>query len=224
MEKPKEDEKMYNLYLKGLSTDDQELQQIRNLFKKNNLEFTDVFDSYENLSVLHKNKLIAEVNEQIRKKNPTMQNINLICHSMGCNLGVLAAEKSSTIKKMVLISPEFGEYSKKEKNQIQEARIIPSIHRPFGEQRKKVNKETFKSLIIFNQTKPWTTLAIERINIPVLIIYAKDDNVIPKEYLNHLSKRKDNIKVEAIDSKLHNPLTSRDHGQKTLNLIKKYLN
>ena len=215
---------MYNLYLKGLSTDGQELQQIRNLFKKNNLEFTDIFDSYENLPVLHKDKLIAEVNEQIRKKNPTMQNINLICHSMGCNLGVLAAETSSTIKKMVLISPEFGEYSKKEKNQIQKARIIPSIHRPFGEKSKKVNKETFKSLIIFNQTKPWTTLAIERINIPVLIIFAKDDNVIPKEYLNHLSKRKDNIEVKAIDSKLHNPLTSKSHGQKTLNLIKNYLN
>ena len=33
---------MYNLYLKGLSTDNQELNQIRTLFKENGLEFTNV--------------------------------------------------------------------------------------------------------------------------------------------------------------------------------------
>ena len=36
---------MYNLYLKGLSTDNQELTQIRNLFKENELDFTNAFNT-----------------------------------------------------------------------------------------------------------------------------------------------------------------------------------
>ena len=37
---------------------------------------------------------------------------------MGCNFGVLAADKSKKVNKMILISPEFGEYSSEEKKQI----------------------------------------------------------------------------------------------------------
>ena len=51
---------MYNLYLKGLSTDNQELNQIRTLFKENGLEFTNVFNSYANLSMLSKTNLNAK--------------------------------------------------------------------------------------------------------------------------------------------------------------------
>lgn len=223
MEKLKEDKKMYNLYLKGLSTDNQELQQIRSLFKANDLEFTNVFNSYAGLSMLSKDELNAEIKDRISKCNPTMQNIDLICHSMGCNLGTIATEKAAKIKSLILISPEFGEYSRKEKNQIQEERLHPTIQRPFGEQTQKINSETAKSLILFNRTKPWATLAIERINVPTLIIYSKDDTFIPKEYLQNLASRKDNIEIEIINSKLHNPLTGIDHRQKTMSLIKSHL-
>ena len=214
---------MYNLYLKGLSTDNQELNQIRTLFKENGLEFTNVFNSYANLSMLSKTNLNAEIAEKIRKCNPTMQNINLICHSMGCNLGAIATESSSKIKSLILISPEFGEYSKKEKNQIQEEKLHPTIQRPFGEKNQKINGETAKSLIVFNRTKPLATLAIEKVKVPTLIIYSKDDTFIPKEYLHHLASRKDNIEIAEINSKLHNPLSSIDHKQKTINLIKSHL-
>ena len=38
MEEPRKDDKMYNLYLKGLSTNNDELDKIRNLFKKYGLD------------------------------------------------------------------------------------------------------------------------------------------------------------------------------------------
>ena len=40
---------MNNLYFKGLSTDNQELEKIRSMFKENDLRFTNVFYSYEGL-------------------------------------------------------------------------------------------------------------------------------------------------------------------------------
>lgn len=214
--------KMYNLYLKGLSTDNQELSEIKDSFNDNGLSFTNVFDSYSNLAALSKNAIQAEVDEKIRRANPTMQNVNLICHSMGCNLGVLAAEQSKKIKSLVLISPEFGEYSTKEKRKIEEANIHPTFQRQYGEKETKISSEKIRSIIVFNRTKPWATLAIEKVDIPVLIIYSKDDTFIPKEYLENLAKRKDNIEIETINSKLHNPLTSLDHKNKTIKLIKDF--
>ena len=112
---------------------------------------------------------------------------------------------------------------KKEKRKIEEAKVYPSVQRPFGEKSKKISKETARSIILFNRTKPWSTLAIERINVPILIIYSKDDIFIPKEYWHNLANRKNNIEIEEINSKLHNPLSSIDHKQKTINLIKSHL-
>lgn len=214
---------MNNLYFKGLSTDNQELEKIRSMFKENDLRFTNVFYSYEGLPLFSKEKLNAAIDDEVRRSNPIGQDVNIICHSMGCNLGILNAEKSSKVKKMVLISPEFGEYSKKEKRIIEEAKTHPSIQRPFGEKSKKISGETAKSIILFNRTKPWATLALERVNVPILIIYSKDDIFIPKEYLHRLANRKDNVEIEIINSKLHNPLTSIDHGSKTMSLIKNHL-
>ena len=209
---------MNNLYFKGLYTEAQELNKIKNNFENNGLSCSLVFDNYSNLPLLSKNELNAAIDKQVRRCNPIGQNINIICHSMGCNLGVLHAEKSTKIKKIVLISPEFGEYSKKEKYN------LSIIQTPFGEKNPKLNGDAAKSLIIFKRTKPYATLAIERINVPVLIIYSKDDELIPKEYLKNLSKRKDNIKLFSLNSKLHNPLASKDHGPKTMKLIKNFLN
>ena len=214
---------MYNLYFKGLSADNKDINKLRDLFKENGLELTNAFDSYEDLAALSKDKIYSEINDKLIEVNPTMQDVNLICHSMGCNIGALATEKSNKIKKLILISPEFGEYSSKEKAKLEDKNIFPTIQSEYGE-KSKINLEKFRSLIVFKRTKPLATLAIERINIPTLIIYSKDDDFIPKEYLNSLSKRKDNIEIKRISAKLHNPLSSKDHKQKTIKLIKNFLN
>ena len=149
--------------------------------------------------------------------------INLICHSMGCNLGILAADKSKKINKIILISPEFGEYSPKEQEQIKYEKIHPNIQTAYGENQPQINSNMLKSLILFKKSKQLATATIEKINIPILIIYSKDDTFIPKNYLNDLKARKENIKLATIDTKLHNPLISQTHNQKTIRLIKNYL-
>ena len=84
----------YNLYFKGLSTNNAELNQIRKLFKQHNLDFTAVFGDYSTLPLASNQKLKIALDDKIRENNPIGHNLNLICHSMGCNLGVIAAEHS----------------------------------------------------------------------------------------------------------------------------------
>ena len=65
---------MYNLYFKGLSTDNKDINKLRDLFKENGLELTNVFDSYEDLAALSKDKIYSEINDKLIEVNPTMFN------------------------------------------------------------------------------------------------------------------------------------------------------
>ncbi len=62
-----------------------------------------------------------------------------------------------------------------------------------------------KSFIVFKKTQPIASMAIEKINVPTLIIYSKADPFIPKDYLNNLADRKSNIEITTIDTDQHNP-------------------
>ena len=208
---------MYNLYFKGLSTNNAELNQIRELFKTHNLDFTALYDDYGTLPLLLKHKLKMTLDDRINERNPMGQNFNLICHSMGCNLGVIAAEHSKKIKSMVLISPEFGEYSDEEKI------IMENVNKNNSGVRTKLDVSKVKSFILFKKTQPIASVIIERINVPTLIIYSKDDPFIPKDYLNDLADRKDNIELSIIDTNEHNPLLNEDSKSSVMRLIKKHI-
>ena len=66
-------------------------------------------------------------------------------------------------------------------------------------------------------------IAIEKIQIPTLIIYSKDDSFIPKDYLKDLADRKENIKIATINTKFHNPLVNGRNKSKTMHLIQKHI-
>lgn len=214
---------MYNLYLKGLSTNNEELDKIRNLFKKYGLDFANVFDNYAELPIKTNDALKVSIDDKFRKCNPMGQKVNLICHSMGCNLGVIATERSKKIKSLILISPEFGEYSEKEMEKIENENINLNNPREFGELEVKNNANKIKSLIVFQKTKLLAATAIEKIKVPTLIIYSKDDLFIPQDYLNDLANRKDNIKLATLNTKFHNPLVNGRNKSKTMRLIQKHI-
>ena len=76
---------------------------------------------------------------------------------------------------------------------------------------------------MFKKTQPIASAIIERINVPTLIIYSKDDPFIPKDYLNDLADRKDNIELSIIDTNEHNPLLNEDSKSSVMRLIKKQI-
>lgn len=214
---------MYNLYYKGLLTDVNELDEIKRFFKENNVSLTPVFENYATLPLTSIKNLNAALQDKFREANPMGQQANLICHSMGCNLGVLTTIKTPKVKKLVLISPQFGNYTEEELDKQKNEKIKSPLQRPYGEQKTKTNNDKIKSLIVFNKTQQLAKVAIEKINVPTLIIYSKDDAFIPKEYLQDLSERKDNITLATIDTKMNNPLTHKPYREKTLKLIKRHI-
>ena len=115
---------------------------------------------------------------------------------------------------MILISPRFGQYSKEEKRKIKSQKLTQS------NPKNSFDSEKIKTIILFNKTKSYTNLAIEKIKIPILIVYSKNDVYVPKEYLNDLASKKDNIIIKEIDSSSRNLLVPKE---KTLRLIKPYL-
>ena len=78
-------------------------------------------------------------------------------------------------------------------------------------------------LNFFKYTQPLAAMAIEKINVPTLIIFSKGDIFIPQEYLRELSERKENIELVSLDTNLHNPLLDEEYSQKTMKLIKKHI-
>ncbi len=205
---------MNNLYFKGLDTDHQEFDQVKRIFNQEGLNLTNVFYSYTSLPLTSNDKIMFDINDEVRRSNPIGQNVNVICNSIGCNFGVLAANKSPKIKNMILISPRFGQYSKEEKRKIKSQKLTQS------NPKNSFDSEKIKTIILFNKTKSYTNLAIEKIKIPILIVYSKNDVYVPKEYLNDLASKKDNIIIKDIDSSSRNLLVPKE---KTLRLIKPYL-
>ena len=119
---------------------------------------------------------------------------------------------------MILISPEFGEYSDDEK------KIMENANKNNEGTHNKLSASKAKSFIVFKKTQPIASIAIEKLNIPTLIIYSKADPFIPKDYLNNLANRKSNIEIATIDTDQHNPLINKDSKSKTMCLIKKHAN
>lgn len=214
---------MYNLYYKGLTTNLEELDETRKFFNENGLNLNFVFEHYADLPLTSIKNLNATLNDAFIKANPMGQKANLICNTMGCNLGVLTASKSKKIKRLVLIAPEFGNYTEEEQKQIDYEKGDDKIIRPYGEEKTKLNKNKIKKLIISNKTQSLAKIAIEKVNVPTLIIYSKDDAFIAKEYLNDLAKRKNNIEIKTVKTKMHNPLKSKSEKEKVMHLIKKHL-
>ena len=214
---------MYNLYYKDLTTNSDELDETKRLFNENGLDLNIVFEHYSKLPITSIRNLNANLTDAFIKANPMGQKANLICTAMGCNLGILTASKSKKIKSLTLIAPEFGNYTKDEQKQIDYEKGDDKIIRPYGEEKSKINNNKIKKLFISNKTQALAKIAIEKIDVPTLIIYSKDDAFIAKDYLNDLAQRKDNIKIATVQTKIHNPLKSKNEKEKVIRLIKKHV-
>ena len=201
----------YNLFFKGLSADKKELEDVQKMAVENGFDLDIAFDDYGNITLDSLEKLSQKINERAT-------DVNFICHSMGCNLGILTAKKIERIRSLVLISPEFGDYSD------EELEIQAKAQKDASSQvRREFTEDVVHAFKFFKYTQPLAAMAVEKINVPILIIFSKGDIFIPQEYLRELSARKDNIELVFLDTNLHNPLLDEEYSQKTMKLVKKHI-
>jgi pimeloyl-ACP methyl ester carboxylesterase len=214
---------MTNLYLKGMNTTKKDLNVLIRKFENENVILTPLYESYNNLHFQNQNTLEKTLQEKIKLYNFNQHGINLICHSMGCNLGTIIAENTDEIDKLVLLSPEFFCPKNDEKKAILKLRENNNL---YGETLK---NELFpfsifqiKDFLLFKQTQPLAKAAIEKVTKPTLIIYSQGDPYVSTRYMRYLSVQQ-NIESYTIASCNHNPVLAEKEGQKVLTLIKDFL-
>lgn len=214
----------YNFYLKGLSATDNELNSIEQKFDNMGLKLYPVGINYEELYKKNEIRAFNCLNNDIYYNHgifPCMPNkINLICHSMGCNLGVTFANLNNNVGKLVLISPEITKISNEEKEAIIQNRKNSNIYTP---KKTKLNLQKIKSIILFLKSQKWAEKNIIELlekNIDILCIYSNGDEFVSQNYIHQLANHP-NVSEYEVDSNNHNPLL--DNDDKVYDKIKEFL-
>ena len=191
---------MVNFYIKGMSTTKEEQKNIIDNFKEHGIDVIPVIDDYKNYSI---KTIVPYIEKFIENNNPNNEEVNLICHSMGCNFGYLINETTNThINKTVYISPEFVSTTSKEKEEISgrynginyniPTNTKPNLHNIilYYKSLKKVLKSR-KDLVSINDADS-------------LIVYSKGDVFVSQNWIN--SDFNHSTSIIEIESNSHNPL------------------
>lgn len=211
---------MSNFYLKGLSTTPEELKIIKNNFSTQGVDLTTICSKYSEIYMFSKKKIQDYAESFVLKNNEAGTPINLVCHSMGCNLGLLASSKISNLNKLVLISPEFRKPTNEEQD-----RILVS----FPNQENEVNSkmalpEKLKSFILYLRTQGWNDSEITKViaeKCDISLLYSKGDRFVSQEAIHNLTNKYPKINEYGIDSSRHNPLLTTEGVKAVVKVLKK---
>lgn len=192
-------------YLKGLSTTTSELEAIKSKFSKSGIELIPLVDNYADIYNINEQEFIEKMKEKLKEE----QDINLVCHSMGCNFGLLLASNIPNIKTLTLVSPEFVQTSKEEKQNIKNNKSTKNDEKiQIGPKMNLVDK--LKSLKLFTKSIEWINnylLTFFKNNtIPTKIVYSKGDIFVSQKFIHKL----ENIDCYEANSNNHNPLLTDD--------------
>lgn len=200
-------------YLKGMSSDKDELDYLKMKFENEGMELIPVIDNYANYSKMSK----EEITEDLINRLPKDERINLVCHSMGCNYGLLVANNMNNIEHITFVSPEFEKMTSSDYESIVTF-PRPMDHRPnkmkFG-----INK--LKNIMAFVKSSKWSRSELKRFlitkDIPTLIFYSTGDGFVSRKQFEDMYEL-DNINFQRFDTNNHNPLLENN---KSVELIKK---
>ena len=189
-------------YLKGLSTTVKEFEYIYSKFSYGDVELVSLVDNYADLSKLSKEKIIEYLKEKINASGE--ENINLICHSMGCNFGLILASNMDNINNVIFVSPEFENVTKEEQSQIEPS----SRQSAYVSENMPMSLSKLKSILLFMKSKKWVNEEMTNFinkNIKTSILYSKGDKFVSRKIIHKLSEQ-ENINEYEIDTNNHNPL------------------
>ena len=196
------------VFLKGLSTNKEELSFIKDKFNSNGIEFINLVDDYSEFFNMPKGEIWKILSQRVQDITRQTEPVTLVCHSMGCNYGLLLASNLLLlIKNCIFISPEFEKITKEEQDKIVESTnkmTKEPSHMKFG-----INK--IKNLFAFIESSKWVpsvlTFYLNEESGPrfTTILYSKGDKYVSRRIINAMTEY-DNISSYEIDTNNHNPL------------------
>lgn len=196
------------VYLKGLSTNKEELDFIKNKFESEGIHFINLVDDYSEFYNKSKEEVCEIIGQRIHNLTWQSEPVTLVCHSMGCNYGLLVGPNPLfLIKNVVFISPEFKKITKEERDNIVES--TNAITREPAQMKFGINK--LKNIRTFIQSSKWVDGALDNyLNSEIgpkftTILYSKGDKYVSREIINKMAECR-NIKSYEVDTNNHNPL------------------
>lgn len=193
------------VYLKGLSTNKEEIDFIKNKFNSEGFEFINLVDDYSEFFNKTKEEIINTLSERIHNITWQTEPATLVCHSMGCNYGILLDPNLCLLKNTVFISPEFKKMTDEEKQKIEKSANETTndpAQMKFG-----INK--IKNIGAFLASTKWIEEAVNDYLIKkprkTTILYSKGDMFVSREIINKMAES-DFINSYEIDTNNHNPL------------------
>ncbi len=196
------------VYLKGLSTNEEELSFIKDKFNSNGIEFINLVDDYSEFFNKSKEEIWEVLGQRVHNITWQTEPVTLVCHSMGCNYGLLLASSPLLlIKNVIFISPEFERITKAEQEKIVES--TNDITKEPSQMKFGINK--IKNISAFIKSSKWVPKTLNfylNENFGpnfTTILYAKGDKYVSREIINAMSEY-DNINSYEIDTNNHNPL------------------
>ncbi len=188
-------------YLKGMSTNKEELNLIKESFEDKYIEFESLIDDYSEICGLSK----KGITKYLVDKLPKDENINIVAHSMGCNFALLLANELDNISTITFVSPEFEEVDDKERKE-----IVPSTNETvYKLSTLNFGIKKIRSILLFLRSKKWINRELFffffKKNTRTLVIYSKGDQYVSRRILNQMEEY-DNVSLFEADSNSHNPL------------------
>ena len=220
-----------NLYLPGvepLSTKDK--VKLETQFSVNGLEDIEFFEASKILNVFSTRSGIRNTLLRYISKKYNGADINFICHSAGCNYGLIIVEAmlldlasklnqsvDFKINSMAYISPEIIQVSKDEKEFIidakEEADYYSEGYSYF--KRSDVSLKKLRNIALFIKTQKSALnaareLSLSGLEYPLFVARSKGDEYVSPSGVGLIASGSLNSEIYAVNSCYHNPLLSKE--------------
>ena len=193
-------ENMRAYYLKGLETTIEDFEYICTKFEEKGIYLTLLEYDYSKFFKLSTDEIV----ESLKSRISMDQDISLICHSAGCNFGLLLANSLPNVKNVAFISPLFDEVTKAEKKAV----TLSKNETSYKTTPSKFGIKKLKNIFVFLKSKKWVPIELSRYihsDINTIILYSKGDRYISRSILYSMAKL-DNIDIAELDCNSHNPV------------------
>lgn len=195
------------VYVPGLITNPKDEICLQNDFPEYGVTDCHIFDY--NLWFKEKS-FLSKVEEQFSRVTNGCENVYLICHSTGGNIGIYLASKFSTVKKLVLLAPAVKNFNlwQLTMNAIQKSVLMPRIDREIHTIKDTLNRTkvlckefTFKIFKTFPEIAKLAESSLNKCACPTMVVQGTRDLIVPIEsstlvYDNIGSSIKEYIEVE----------------------------
>ncbi len=209
---------MEKIYIPGILGNRDELHDIEKLFKEQNMSVVSLSKGDLFFSKMNQNDIRKFIMQRIDYISRTHDGVHLICHSMGCNLGVIASEHPS-VESLTLVSPEFKCTSRLERKKILRETSEKYQHessqnlsaKPLGEQLLQVG--------LFLRSRRWALKKLSSVPVPIQVFYSEGDPFVSKRGLDQVFGK--GTRKIMVGTSNHNPFLS-EKGPELVKRLKWY--